>query len=153
VAFQFRFEKLLSYRRHLREKAELKLARAQQNLRRARLALEKDEESLHLTRKRLESRLKKRIVSEELQNHADYMTDLKERIRTDASLVVERERIIEEKREELLVKAKQYRVIEKLKERDYEKWKHLQLQAEQQRMNEVAVLRYGKLSLGKEKSS
>ncbi|MFC1823553.1 flagellar export protein FliJ [Thermodesulfobacteriota bacterium] len=153
MAFQFRFEKLLSYRQHLREKAELKLARAQQNLKRARLLLEKDEESLHLTRKRLESRLKKRIVSEELQNHADYMTDLKERIRADTSLVVERERIIEEKREELLLKAKQYRVIEKLKEKDYEKWKHIQLQAEQKRMNEVAVSRHGRPSWGKEKSS
>ena len=153
MIFQFRFEKLLSYRRHLKERAQMELARALQQLKRARLTLEKTEKGLLDTQNQLESRLKIRMSSEELQNHADYMTGLKEKIRADASLVEERVKIAGEKREKLLSKAKQYRVIEKLKEKDYEKWKHLQFLAEQQSMNETAVIRYGKASWGEEKPS
>jgi flagellar FliJ protein len=137
----------------LKERAELELAQAQQHLKQARLALEKTEKGLHHTQNRLGSRLKERMTSEELQNHADYMMGLKEKIKTNESMVVEREKIVGKKREELLQKAKHYKAIEKLKEKDYEKWKHLQLLSEQKKMNEAAIMRYGRPSWGEEKSS
>lgn len=144
MAFTFRYETLLSYRQHIKEKAEIELSRARGQLKQARDLLEYYVESLQQAKKSLESDLKTSISSDEIGNHTDYLSGLKGNIGVQKLKVAEVKKEVRKKMEDLLTKAKQFKVIEKLKERDLQKWSHQQLQMEQKRLNEVAVIRHGR---------
>ena len=144
MAFKYRYETLLSYRQHLKEKAGVELSRARQQLINAQESLGYYKETLQQANKYLESDLKSRISSHELKNHSDYIAGLKGRIETQRQEVAEWEKVVSERLENLLEKSKQYRIIEKLKERDFKEWSHRQRLLELKRMNEAAVIRYGK---------
>jgi flagellar FliJ protein len=144
VAFKYRYETLLSYRQHLKEKAGIELSRAQQQLITAQESLGYYEEALHQVNNCLESDLKNRISSYELKNYSDYIAGLKGRIETQRQEVAEWEKVVSERLENLLEKSKQYRTIEKLKERNFQEWTHQQRLLELKKMNEAAVIRYGK---------
>jgi len=144
VAFKYRHETLLSYRQHLKEKAGIELSRARQQLINAQESLGYYKETLQQANKYLESDLKSRISSHELKNHSDYMAGLKDRIEIQRQEVAEWEKLVSEQLENLLKKSKQYRIIEKLKERNFKEWSHQQRLLELKRMNEAAVIRYGK---------
>ena len=128
----------------MKEKAEIELSIARKQLKQARESLEMKKESLRQTNQLLTSSIKASISSDELKAHSDYMTGLKSKIGAQELEVAEQGKLVMKKREYLLTKAKQYKVIEKLKEKDLKKWDHQQLQMEQKKMNEVAVLRYGR---------
>jgi flagellar export protein FliJ len=49
-----------------------------------------------------------------------------------------------EKRRVLLEKTKEFKIIERLKEKDFQKWQDQQRLEEQKRMDEIAVLRHGR---------
>jgi flagellar FliJ protein len=144
VGFKFRYEALLSYRENVKEKAEVELWKAQTELNRTRELLRNYEESQQEGIKSLERNLMTRMPSEEVTIYSDYLSGLREKIVREKEDVVKWEKVVNKKREDLLAKAKEYRVIEKLKEKDFLKWNHLQLQIEQKKMNEVAVTRHGK---------
>ena len=144
MAFKYRYETLLSYRQHLKEKAGIELSRAQQQLIFAQESLGYYKETLKQANEYLESDLKSRVSSDELKNHCDYISGLKGRIETQKQEVAEWEKLVSERRENLLEKSKQHRTIEKLKERDFKEWSHQQRLLELKTMNEAAVIRYGK---------
>ncbi|MBW1861688.1 MAG: flagellar export protein FliJ [Deltaproteobacteria bacterium] len=144
MAFKFRYETLLSYRQHLKEKAGSELSRARQQLTKIRGSLENHKETLQQANQYLEADLKTKISSDELKNHSDYLAGLRGRIETEEQEVAEWKKVVREKLENLLTETKQYKVIEKLKERNFKKWSHQQHLLELKRMNEAAVIRYGK---------
>ncbi len=144
MGFRFRYEALLSYRTHLKEQAEIGLAGAQRRLGEAKEALASAHRDLQELNQLLEKRLQARISSDELRNYHDYMEGLKTKMTHLTHLVAEREVAVRKKREDLLAKAKAHKVMEKLKEKDFEKWVQEQSQMEQRQMNEVAVVRYGR---------
>ena len=144
MGFQFRYESLLSYRGHLKEKAEIELSRARQQLIQARLSLEEHKENLRGAGQSLESVLRKKISSQELKNYSDYLSALKAKIGAQENEVKKWETVTREKLENLQTKTKRYRVIEKLKEKDFQQWNYQQQLLEQKRMDEVAVVRHGK---------
>ena len=51
---------------------------------------------------------------------------------------------LEKKRKELLEKEKRVKVLETLRDKDFEKWQKKQDELEQKRINELAVLRHGR---------
>ena len=147
MGFTFRYAALLSYRERIKEQTEIKLARARRRVREARDALDLTRQSLAKTNTSFESRLKTRISSGEIENHRDYLTGMGAKIKAQEREVQKQEEIEKGKLEDLLTKTKQCKVIEKLKEKDYKKWQQKQLREEQNRMNEVAVTRHGRVSL------
>ncbi|MBW1766233.1 MAG: flagellar export protein FliJ [Deltaproteobacteria bacterium] len=122
MAFKFRYETLLSYRQHLKEKAGSELSRARQQLTKIRGSLENHKETLQQANQYLEADLKTKISSDELKNHSDYLAGLRGRIETEEQEVAEWKKVVREKLENLLTETKQYKVIEKLKERNFKKW-------------------------------
>jgi flagellar FliJ protein len=147
MAFRFRYESLLSYRRHLKEKAEVDLGMARRRLQEARTSLKTDRGRLEGVGKSFESRMKNRMSAGEIKNHVDFLAHLKGRIKVQELNVDRLEGVARNKKEELLKKAKEYKVIEKLKEKDLQAWQQGQLQREQKRMSEVAVTRHGRAFL------
>ena len=144
MGFKFRYEALLSYRQHIKEKAEIELSHAQRQLNQCRELLKNYRESLWLTNQDLGSNLKAKMPSHILKNHSDYITALKINIEAQKIEIERAEKFVAEKLENLLAKTKQYKVIERLKERDFLKWNHQQNLMEQKEISEMAVLRYGK---------
>lgn len=144
MGFKFRYEALLSYRLHIKEKAEIELSHAQRQLNQCRELLKNYKESLWLANQDLGSNLKAKIPSHVLKNHSDYITALKINIEAQKIEMDRVEKFAAEKLENLLAKTKQYKVIEGLKERDFLKWNHQQHLMEQKEISEMAVLRYGK---------
>lgn len=144
MGFKFRYESLLSYRGHLKEKAEIELGKAQAQLSRARQLLEHYETLLQEARDSLDKGLSAAMSSEEVVTYADYLSGVKRKISAQHLEVTRWEKVVAEKRKVLLAKSKEYRIIEKLKEKDFQKWNRQELLLEQKKMNEVAVIRFGR---------
>lgn len=147
MAFKFRYETLLSYRGYLKEKAEIELSRAREQLKRARLSIEQQKQSLREASRSLESTLRIRMSSRQLRNYSDYLSALKVKIGAQELEVQKWETAVREKLENLQTKAKRYKVMEKLKERDSQQWRYQQHLLEQKRIDEIAVIRHGKTFL------
>ncbi len=144
MKFNFRYESLLNYRKYLREKAAVELSRAQGILNKIDedISLYKDE--ITKTNDDLEKKMRAIISSNDLLNHSEFINALL--IRTELKKIerLGAEQALINKRKNLLEKSKQYKVFEKLKERDLEKWHHDQNQLEIKEINETAVIRHGK---------
>lgn len=147
MGFAFRYESLLSYREHIKEQAEIELARAQRHVREAREVLDNYQQLLAKANTSFESRMKTRISSGEINHHRDYLAGIGAKIKAQEREIEKREEIEKEKLGDLLTKTKKFQVIEKLKEKDHGKWQQKQRREEQKRMNEVAVTRHGRMSL------
>ena len=148
MAFAFRYEALLSYKQHLKEKAEIELSLSQRRLRQCRELLKEYEEGLWQTGSDLGTDLKTKLPSHLVKNYSDYMESLKAKIELQEMEIIKAEKVVAEKLNNLLARTKQCKIFEKLKEKDFQKWKHQQYLLEQKETNETAVLRYGKGFLG-----
>ncbi|MFZ7113242.1 MAG: flagellar export protein FliJ [Desulfatiglandales bacterium] len=144
MGFKFRYEALLSLRERLKEQAEIELAGARKQLREARDRLDLYQGRYHQARDAFESRLKRPIPSGEICSYRDYLAGLSEKISAQGVEIGKREELVREKIRDLMAKTKQYRVMEKLKEKDLIKWRDQQFQEEQKWMNEVAITRHGR---------
>ena len=144
MAYKFRFEALLSYRRHLKEMTEVELSLEQHRLKKSRDHLNSIREDLLETSKDLAKGLKGKLPSHLIKNYSEYISAQKIRITLQEIEILKSTEKVEEKREELLEKTKQHKVIEKLKEKDIQKWKRQQLIMEQQEISETAIIRHGK---------
>jgi flagellar FliJ protein len=144
MGFRFRYEALLNYRGHLKEMAEIEVSGARRRLRDARDELDHMKAERIRARATFERRVSASISSDELQRYSEFMTGLEEGILVKEHKVAECLRVVEKKTEHLLVKTREYRVIEKLREKDLRKWRHLQDQLEQKWMDEVGVTRHGR---------
>lgn len=144
MGFRFRYETLLSYRQHLKEKAEIDFARAQQKLRSSQNTLEDLNTKQRMATTQIGLHLKEIMSSDELKNHIHYVNALKGWIKEQEVKVANWEEVVKKKMEILLTKTKQYKVIEKLKEKDQKKWNQEQHLIEQKTMNETAIVRHGK---------
>jgi flagellar FliJ protein len=144
MGFKFRYETLLSYRQHIKEKAEIDFAQALQQLRLCRGGLEDLNNRRKMVTARIESDLKGKVSSHELKNYSKFMDALQNRIIAQEMNVAKWEEVVRKKIEILLEKAKQHKVIEKLKEKDLGKWKQHQNFLEQKIMNETAIIRHGR---------
>jgi flagellar FliJ protein len=144
MVYKFRFEALLSYRKHLKEMAEVELSLEQHRLKKNRDLLNGIREDLLETNKDLAIELKSSLPSQLIRNYSEYISAQELRITLQELEILKSTEKVDEKREALLEKTKQFKIIEKLKEKDIKKWKHQQLLMEQQEISETAIIRYGK---------
>ncbi len=145
MAFKFRYESLLNYRKHLKEKAEIEHAMVLGALLQAREELT----SLEGEHGRVQASFKRAMAEvaagHEIRNYSDYLGFVGEKTEKQKGKIEAFKTELESKRCILLEKSKDCKVIEKLKERDFEKWQQNQDRLEQIRLNEVVVQRYGKV--------
>jgi flagellar FliJ protein len=146
MAFRFRYESLLSYRRYLKDRSEIDLARAYDQLREARDVLSFIEGKYREINVALQSHLSRAVSSQLLKAYRDYLDDLRRKRGENAILVSKREETVKEKRDELLRKSMDCKIIEKLKDKDIHAWRGEQNRLESKRLSEVAILRHRKKS-------
>ena len=144
MVFKFRYKSLLSYRGHLKEKAEIEFGSAQRQVLKARQDLDIYETRHYKARISLEQGLMNRMTSEEMGAYSDYMNGMKRKIAAQKQEVTRREKIAADKRKKLLEKTKEYRIIEKLMEKDHQTWTHQQSLVEQKKVDEMSVTRHGR---------
>ena len=144
MGFKFRYEALLGYRRHLKEKAEIEYAQTKQQLRRLRDELVEYQAELQEARDDLARTLKEKTDSMSMKNYTQYISALKIWIALKEAEIAKSEKLVAEKLENLLNKTKKFKIIEKLKEKDFQKWKNKLNILEQKQLSEVGVLRHGR---------
>jgi flagellar FliJ protein len=144
MGFIFRFESLLKVRKHLKEAAEIELSKALGRLNRERLQLQSLSEDLEQAGQQFETDLRNSVPSRWLRLYADFLSGIKKRIADQQDSVARCENEVIEKRRVLLEKTKEFKIIERLKEKDFQKWQDQQRLEEQKRMDEIAVLRHGR---------
>ena len=147
MRFKFRYETLLSYQEHLKEKAAVELSKAQSKLRCSLDLMVEYRESQAQTNNDLEAGLRTKISSHLLINYSEYIAVLDMKIEKQMLEIALLEKAVAEKLENLQAKTKKYKVFERLKERDLKKWNQRQCLMEQKETSEVALLRHGKVSL------
>ena len=144
MKFNFRYESLLSYRQHLKEKAAIEFARAQSILRKIDENITAYKDEITKENDDLEKKMRETVSSNDIINHFEFIDALLIRIEIKKIERLKAEQVLSQKRKNLLEKSRQYEVFEKLRERDLEKWHHDQNQLELREINEAAVIRHGK---------
>lgn len=147
MGFKFRYEALMGYRHHLKEKAEIEYSRAQQEVRQLVQGLEAYQEDFQATRNDMTSALRQKTDSVYIKSYSQYLGALKIWIAVKEADIAKAEKAAAEKLEVLLAATKDFKIIEKLKEKDYEKWKNKLNMLEQKQLSETGVLRHGRVFL------
>ena len=124
--------------------AEVELSLEQQRLKKNQDLLNSIRQDLLETSKDLAIGLKSKLPSHFIRNYSEYISAQEIRVTLQELEILKSTEKVDDKREELLEKTKEYKVIEKLKEKDIQKWKHQQLLMEQQAISETAIIRHGK---------
>lgn len=145
MGFQFRYESLLNLRKHEKEKAELEYARALGDRMRAEELLRGLEGQYEEERKLFKESLFKETSGHSIRNHGDYLHSLAVKKEEQKRIIEGLQYALEKKRKELLEKEKRVKVLETLRDKDFEKWQKKQDELEQKRINELAVLRHGRV--------
>ena len=147
MKFKFRYESLLSYQEHLKEKAAVEFARSQSDVRKIDEQIKAYSDEVTKANDDLEKKMRDTMSSNEIINHSEFINALLIRIELKKMERLKAEQVLFQKRKNLLEKSRQCKVFEKLKEKDFEKWHHDQNQLELKEINEAAVTRYGKTFL------
>lgn len=144
MAFKFRYEALLGYRQHLKEKAEIEYSRARQQLRRLKDELLEYQQEMDASRNELARCLREKTDSDTIKNYSQYIGALKIWMAMKEAEIAEAEKLVAERLEDLLNRTKKFKIMEKLKEKDFQKWKDMLNVMEQKQLSEVGVLRHGR---------
>ena len=142
MAFKFRYESLLVYRNHLKEKTEMDLARVIRELRISKQGLADLVQDRRRAAAELESDLGSAMDAGLMRSYIDYLSHMSDKIRAQATEVTNLEKAVLQERKQLLSRTKEYRIMENLKEKDRAKWMLEQERKERIRLNEIAVLRH-----------
>ena len=143
MGFKFRYE-ALGYRRHLKEKAEIEYAQTRQQLRRLKETLAAYQEELNVSKNELARYLREKTDSATIKNYSQYLGALKIWIAIKEAEIAKSEKLVAERLETLLKRTRKFKIIEKLKERDFKKWEKKLDVMEQKQLSEVSVFRHGR---------
>ncbi len=150
MAYRYRLELVLKYRRDLEEMAQQKFARQQVILDTQQKRLE----DLRLERRRMmadfELRKAETILAPLFAAFVESLSFRESDIESQAEVVKAQQKVVAEAREELAEKMKKRKVLEKARERDYQKYVQEEVRQDQKENDEMMVLRYGRRNgLGK----
>jgi len=144
MGYRFRFETLLSYRRDLEEQEQLRLAHELEALEGHRDRLD----SLKTQRKRLieefEERKKEKIAAPMFSFYMEAIARKEREIVFQTASIAAQEQIVAQVRNELAERMKDRKVMEKAREKDFQKYLYEILKKEEKESDEQAVLRHGR---------
>jgi flagellar FliJ protein len=140
--FIFKLEKLLEYREQLEDQAKLALSKARQDLREQAALVEKLEEDLQACVSSMNEI--KQMTQAELWLWSGWRKRLELDKREAQARQVQLERVVEERRVDLVVKAKDRKLLEKLRAKEAIRHAQEEQRKEQNAFDETATLRYGR---------
>jgi len=143
--FKFTLQKVLDYRVQLEEQARLELAKAQNVFsRQADLCQSiRDEISRILE----ESSREKRLDRDEMWLWRNYETRLREDLKKGETKLLELARILNQKRREAVVRARDRKLLEKLKAKQAKRHEDERKLSEQREFDEMAAIRHSPWSI------
>lgn len=147
MKFNFRFKSLLAYRAHRQERAEAALGKARQQLNRARVKEKELTNRLEEAGEELRALLRKEAPASILKSYADFLSELERNIDAQERVIARIERDVRDCLQEVLLRTKETRIIERLREKDEAAWLYSQMRQEQKTMDETAVTRHGRTVL------
>jgi flagellar FliJ protein len=137
MAFRFRLETVLRVRRRREEAAALELAAAQRAQRGQEEMLAGLEDGRRRERQALERLARKGLLARDLLLHQDYEWALAWRLERERRHLGELAAACEEKREALLARSREKKVLENLKERQHKLWRQEEARREQKLLDEL----------------
>ena len=143
--FKFRLEKVLDLRKKKEEERERELAELKKLLAKEEQFLQQlQRESTALRRKiaRLQDENDRSLDIEELLRHSDYLEHLRDKILSQIETVKQVISDVENKRQELVEASKEKKVIEKLKEQQYKRFRTAVEEWEQRTLDEIGTSNY-----------
>lgn len=151
MAYKFKLETVITYRQNLEDLAKEKLVREEHILRNhiERLATLKEERQAMIVD--LEERKKKSLPASLFSFFMDGIQLKENAIQMQNNTIESQRQVVERVRKDLHEKVKARKVIEKAKERDYQKYLKEYLRREQNESDEMAILRFGRNHTGAEK--
>ena len=145
MGFHFRYESLLNLRMHHKERAEIEYGKARGDLLHAEEVLQTMEKEYARLQDAFSTAMRRAAPVCEIREYADYLKSLKSRTQSQERKIQKLVDEAEAKRKELLEKTKEYKVIEKVREKDFERWQKEENALEQKRIDELAALRHGRV--------
>jgi flagellar export protein FliJ len=142
MGFTFKYEALLSYRRHLKEQAEIEFSLCRKEVEAAQNLLETYLQHYQNTNRSFQHNLEITMTAFHIRNYADYLDRLKGMIREQVGEVTRRENLLRDKHTFLLETIKKYKVMERLKEKELRRWHIGQDRLEQKKISELAMMRH-----------
>lgn len=144
MIFRFRLETLLTVRRSLEEQAQLNLGQ-QVGILRGHMARHAELEEQRLgTIATLELEKQKIMAVPRYLFFMEAIRSQEQEVARQINLIESQTLVVEQCREELAEKVKGRKVLEKLREKELQKFRQVQMAKEQIENDEMAVLRYGR---------
>lgn len=140
--FNFRLQPVLTHRQRIEDRAKQEYARAKQVEETARHVLANMEEALGEGKEELIQARSAEIDASQVGVYQRYLDRLKQGISDQANLVAHLNVESEEKREEVVSDMKARKMVERLREHQYEAYKTESDRHEQKQIDEFAVTRY-----------
>lgn len=140
--YKFSLEKVLEWREDSEKTIARKFAVLQNELQYQKTTLN----NLRLEDENIKKRILKLNNIHELKQQYLFKQTVEDRIENQIRLIDETKTQIEELRLDLLEAQKNRKIMEKLKEKDYDTYKENLMNAEQKELDEMAVLKYGRTS-------
>jgi flagellar export protein FliJ len=146
MAFKFRFQSVLNYRRHQAEVAEIELAKARRQLALAEEHLGILEARREDGESRLAHCLQKGVMGPKLQLWRLYLTDLETKINEEVQGTEAMRLAVEGLRARLLEATRRKKSMEKLLDREEQAWWQEENKRQEKELSEVAVRLYARRS-------
>ncbi len=146
MAFKFRFQSVLNYRRHQAEIAELELAKAAHQLALAEEQLKDLKVRREAADKRLAHCLQEGVPGRKLQLYRLYLTDLETRIDEENQRTETMRLALEDLRARLLEANRKKKSMEKLLSREEQAWLQQEDKRHEKELSEIAVQQHTRRS-------
>jgi len=140
MAYSFKLETLLSYRKTLEEQEQLKLAREQQQLAQQERQLGELQERRALAIAELEQRKKKVMPASLFSFYMDTILLAERNIERQRESIAGQRQVVERTRQQVVERMRQRKVIEQLRKRDYAQYMLESLRQELKENDEQALL-------------
>ena len=144
--FKFRLQRLLDLREQREKEVAAELARAEALRDAARAAHESLESARRINRERLHAAQQDAGTVGALSHYAFVLAQLDRELGETAQRLGEAEQSAEQVRQQLSAASIDRRVLDRLRERDAEEWRHAASQEDLQAMDAIALQRYGRPS-------
>ena len=142
MAFKFKYEALLSYRRHKKEMAELDLAHCLKKINEVEATIQELSHLCKTTSRTMGILMRSGLDGKDLQNYGEFLTALELNIRKKEEEKAGYEREAEEKRSILIERHKELKILEALKEKQKRKWLSEEERREERNLGELTMMRY-----------
>ncbi len=140
--YKFSLKAVLNHRRFIEEKLQKELGQLEAILGNERKRLSDLIRARREISKELQEKQREIITISETLLHVRFIEQLLRREDLLKKKILNAEKEVEQKREDLIEAMKNRKVLEKLKEKGWETYKHNMMKKEQEFMNEMAAVRF-----------